>query len=326
LPAHVEFLLLLIETPETLEYAFGVIESVFIKRAYELLPAPHDRLTQSSTLPSARNTMASTWSTLVSKKRKARRREDEEFLHGFQAAIENGQIKPGQFPDERVVAFIDILGFKDLVDRMFGGEPELFRLLLEALDYTKSLECPDPDRLLAVTAFSDSVVISEGGELGSAGVLASVGVLSGELLKRGILCRGAICSGRTYHAQGICFGEGLITAYELERSTAINPRIIISNEVAPTISYLIEDPIPRLKRDSDRVLFVNVFNYFWDHFQGKVDTVGLEQAREGLLTALSRAQRVDQKAVAKVNWSIQQFNHTIELFPNLGISPLPIHV
>lgn len=48
------------------------------------------------------------------------------------------RIKRGQFPENRVVAFIDIIGFADLNERMFGAEPELFRTLLRALELTKS--------------------------------------------------------------------------------------------------------------------------------------------------------------------------------------------
>src|SRR5207245_1212687 len=94
-------------------------------------------------------------------------------------------------------------------------------------------DATDPENLYAVTAFSDSVVISEGGRFGMSGVIAIVRALAGELLKRGILCRGGIAQGRTYHANGIVFGEGMVRAYDLERDVAKTARIVIAHEVAP---------------------------------------------------------------------------------------------
>ena len=78
--------------------------------------------------------------------------------------IKAGQIRPGEFPTDRFVAFIDILGFRDLIGRMFSDEPSLFATLLTALQIAKAMaEGVDPENVRTVTAFSDSIVISEGG-------------------------------------------------------------------------------------------------------------------------------------------------------------------
>src|SRR6266852_1899277 len=145
---------------------------------------------------------------------RARRQLPGPFDRLYKQNLEVGQIRVGEFPAERFVAFIDILGFRDLIGRMFGDEPALFKTVLDALEHSKWMaEAPDPENVRAVTAFSDSVVISEGGRFGMAGVIATVRAFAGELLKRGILCRGGIARGRTYHANGIVFGEGMVRAY-----------------------------------------------------------------------------------------------------------------
>jgi len=46
--------------------------------------------------------------------------------------LEAGQIRPGEFPTERFVAFIDIIGFRDLIERMFSDEPTLFKTVLSS--------------------------------------------------------------------------------------------------------------------------------------------------------------------------------------------------
>ena len=254
---------------------------------------------------------------------------------------ELGQIRRGEFPDERFVAFIDILGFRDILDRMFTNERELFTTVLEVLEYAKSFaDVPDPENMQAITAFSDSVVITSGGPFGTAGLFATVRALAGEFLTRGILCRGGISRGRMYHADGILFGEGLVRAYDLERCMAHTPRILIADDVAPAIYYLIEDPIPRVKRDKDGKLFLNVYNYFWrntdisspdaivgDRWGGSANEKGLLLARRGLLDALSRARTMNPPkpgVLEKVSWSVAQFNDTLQEIRTDAILPIPL--
>jgi len=173
-----------------------------------------------------------------------------------------------------------------------------------------------------------------------AGLIATVRAFAGELLKRGILCRGGIARGRTYHANGIVFGEGIVRAYDLEHDVAITARIVIADDVARSIHFLIDDPIPLVKRDADERLILNVFNYFWkradissekalsgDHWGGAVDEPGLLQARSGLMDALSRAQsksiekpRILEKAI----WAVKQFNETLQQVQGLRIPPIAL--
>src|SRR6266853_56916 len=106
-----------------------------------------------------------------------------------EADRELGEIRRREFPDERFVAFIDILGFRDILDRMFTNERELFPTVLKVLEDAKSFaDEPDPDNMQAITAFSDSVVITSGGRHGMAGLTATVKAFAGELLTLGILC------------------------------------------------------------------------------------------------------------------------------------------
>jgi hypothetical protein len=51
----------------------------------------------------------------------------------YKAHLNAAQIKPGEFPTDRFVAFVDIIAFRDIIERMFTSEPELFRTMLGAL-------------------------------------------------------------------------------------------------------------------------------------------------------------------------------------------------
>ena len=92
---------------------------------------------------------------------RARRQPPDPFDRLHKENLEAGQIRPGEFPTERFVAFIDILGFRDLIGRMFSDEPALFKTVLDALEHSKWMsEARDPENVRAVTAFSDSVWFS----------------------------------------------------------------------------------------------------------------------------------------------------------------------
>jgi hypothetical protein len=271
-----------------------------------------------------------------SRKKKETPPTDFQRLHALDHKL--GQIKRREFPDERFVAFIDLLGFRDVLNRMFTNEPQLFKTVLEVLELAKSFaDTPDPENMRAITAFSDSVVITSGGPFGTAGLLATVGVLAGEFLKRGILCRGGIARGRMYHADGILFGEALVRAYDIERDVAKTPRIVIDDNVAPAIFFLIDDQIPRVKRDIDGKLILNVFAHFWDradidapnaivadHWGGSADEEGLLVVRHVLEEALLRTQSGDPDILKKIRWAAGQFNETLIQIQTSTIEPLNI--
>jgi hypothetical protein len=160
------------------------------------------------------------------KKHKNRETPRSDFDRLSKLDRELGQIKGGKFPDERFVAFIDILGFRDVLDRMFTNERQLFKTVLQGLELAKSFaDSPDPENMRAITAFSDSVVITSGGPLGTAGLFATVGVLAGEFLKRESCAVAALLVGVCTMRTGVLFGEGLVRAYDLEREVAKIPAL-----------------------------------------------------------------------------------------------------
>lgn len=163
--------------------------------------------------------------------------------------------------EERTIAFVDILGFRDLVERM-NNEPCLFSVVKTALErvrlkekYVKGLlRASIPEDALEMNSFSDSVVISARGD-GHFGVLASCSSLAAVLMQQRILCRGAVVQGLIYHSEGIAFGEGLIRAYEGETRAAVYPRIVVSDEVQRLAQGQYERDL--LAQDSDGLWFVD---------------------------------------------------------------------
>jgi hypothetical protein len=111
--------------------------------------------------------------------------------------------------EQRVVLFLDILGFSDLVK---NGR---VHRLLDALEHLqgRALEVKDEGNF-DFTAFSDCVVVSAPLSKVNA-VLRLVRYakfLALDLLAKGFLTRGAIVSGELYHKGAIVLGPALVDA------------------------------------------------------------------------------------------------------------------
>jgi hypothetical protein len=137
--------------------------------------------------------------------------------------------------------------------------------------------------------------------------------VAGELLKKGYCAVAALLAVLCIMRTELHFGEGLVRAYDLERKVAKNPRIVIADEVAPTIFFRTNNPIPLIKRDADGEMFLNVFSHFWLESDGKssaalvgaslglADEPGLLLVRQRLESALSRAQTRDPGILEKIS-------------------------
>ncbi len=170
--------------------------------------------------------------------------------------------------DYRIVTFIDILGFKNLIYDS-ENDTNIRQVIFKALKFFKKWESPDrwglkhieieedaqykglPNfeiaKLTTCTCFSDSIVISVKindlniNEIFST-LVANLADMGNYLMRNKILIRGAITIGNLYHNKnGIIFGSGLIEAYELESNNAIYPRIILSQNLISKLKYPFSD-------------------------------------------------------------------------------------
>lgn len=139
---------------------------------------------------------------------------------------------------DKFIGFVDILGFKKMVEASEAGTgmplPNLLETLekLDAPDDRKNFEkygptiCPESpyiqrDLDFRVTQIYDSVIVSS--EVSPAGVINLVyhcwrAVI--KLLTKGIMCRGYITRGSIYHTDAQIIGSGYQKAYSKEREVA----------------------------------------------------------------------------------------------------------
>ncbi len=153
--------------------------------------------------------------------------------------------------ENKFVAFIDILGFKNTIEQIDNDDNDLFNLVCNILCYLKD-ESIDLDgehslpvyteqdgRLIetelgnpVITAISDCVVISTDDTFdGFKSICNLVTKLFTRLYLDGIFMRGAITHGKICHTNEILFGTAYQLAYQKEETEAIYPRVIIDKSV-----------------------------------------------------------------------------------------------
>ncbi|GGD82325.1 hypothetical protein GCM10011514_52960 [Emticicia aquatilis] len=166
--------------------------------------------------------------------------------------------------ENRVTAFIDILGFKQLIKESTSNI-EKIELLYKVLKFLKSFERPSKwsteivsieenaqskgidnfkiEGSVQCTTFSDSIVISilvndtNINEVTST-LITNLSEVGSILVQANILWRGAISVGQLIHEKnGIVLGQALIDAYTFENSYAKYPRIILTDKLIKQLNY-----------------------------------------------------------------------------------------
>ncbi len=250
-------------------------------------------------------------------------------------------------PTPRLVAFIDILGFRSVI--MGAGKTE-HEVILKALQElavenknfkitTKEVSERERQTLIqpSFTSFSDNVLISyELDGLGKAGIwhgLQSIRVTACGLAHRarefGCLVRGAVMIGDLYQKDGVAFGPGLVRAYELESETAFYPRVIVTQDVIDRLgAFAAKDGWAT----DDRSMFRDSDGYWClDYMTANLEYLGsdmtpeacmarrtwaLGQRHEALVIAVRLAENRHDKASQKWLWFADRFEKSM-----LSINP-----
>jgi hypothetical protein len=148
--------------------------------------------------------------------------------------------------EERYCAYIDILGFSDLIGRLRTGSLsfETIRSLLKRIHAPYDPAIIDFEHCdFRAQSISDAVTLSTQPTIAGLGMLiAAIRQLSVALLHEGYFVRGALCKGLLYHDESTVFGDALIKAYTLEQEVVRFPRIMLTKDV-------VDDAMASAKRD-----------------------------------------------------------------------------
>lgn len=136
--------------------------------------------------------------------------------------------------EDKFIAFVDVLGFKSMVEASESGSGISLPVLMERLSKLGTQQdenkfelhgpttcpqsrCIEKNLNFKVTQISDCVIVSS--EVSPAGIINLVSHCWGaviELLVKGIMCRGYITRGSIYHQKGQVIGSGYQQAYTSE--------------------------------------------------------------------------------------------------------------
>ena len=242
----------------------------------------------------------------------------------------------GTQSDNRVVAFLDILGFRNLVQSASGGDDGLMESLNKVLrdfsffeqtiseDFRAAMlpEFPLPKKGftetesgIRATVFSDNIVISAHcTSMGAWQVIVDASSVINSLIRQGIFCRGGVSVGRLVHEDSALFGPGLIAAYDLESKVAVYPRVLVEKRILG----IARQPmlIANIREDFDGFHFIDPFfglkkhnSSFSDLFQPEWDLGLFTNVRNHIQRKLERFEELEEPGItAKYRWLARWFN------------------
>lgn len=234
-----------------------------------------------------------------------------------------------------VVAFIDVLGFSDLVNTTRKSRVSTSDLINRVKDLDKVIS-PEPyvDTLELderVKFFSDSISYSiryrPWALLHALGFLMHLQI---EFFLKGFFVRGGVSTGYHYEDDTVLIGPAFIRAYRIADELAIYPRIVIKPSTVNSYSrkswssecneFFADDETLRIRRDRDGLFYVDYLKEgvlwlygtdFWDIIKGHKDAI----------YAQVRKTR-DTKVLSKYFWLVNYHNTVVrELKHRKGYDP-----
>jgi hypothetical protein len=156
------------------------------------------------------------------------------------------------------VAFVDILGFSAMVQADCETADTLKYLPLLHDAHLHALTLLGTDLETGLIQMSDSVVLSKPFNLHQlSSFLEAIAAWQRELIIRGLLCRGGVAFGKHFVKDRFLFSKAMIDAYNLERSHAKFPRIIVSTDLIELARGQVDIASLRLLKEEDGAFFIN---------------------------------------------------------------------
>ena len=229
---------------------------------------------------------------------------------------------------DRYIVFIDILGFKDIVNKSNNDNKKAEEILenLKCIERIKKendeiFELTSINR--RVTIFSDSIIISypllHYGSGCFLSLVLDIIYISIELLDKGVYIRGGMTYGKLYHENNICFGPAMVEVYSLEQE-AIYPRIIIDKK---TIEKALESPgldrypitfeeIKNLIKIEDNIYYIDFLSNALDEIEEKEKVNNFFSNIKKNITSHLNNKDYSEEVLKKYKWFVNYYNNSIE--------------
>ncbi len=266
---------------------------------------------------------------------RARIKEEEEFRSSLKY-------------ENRIVAFLDVLGWSDAITKSENDE-DLVRTLgvcAKSLHVQQSAhywirECfgsDGPPGNAHVTQFSDCIVLSATpDQYGLEQIAWKLHSICDLMLRNGFLVRGAITVGKLLHRDQMCYGPALIEAYEAEKKIAYYPRVVVMPDLAGFVGQGTRyyDGCGMLL-GSNKTWRSCSFDgrVFFDYLQPPLATTFSHPCPEYTRSHLQLARRVALNGLhigksnphiyAKYIWFAKYVNEVIAEYPSVGVEMVDI--
>ena len=134
-----------------------------------------------------------------------------------------------EYYKDKIVCFIDILGFRELIEVNVSGPEKIYSILSKiSREITDWLGEPISSNIdLKITQFSDSIIFSFVQSKHYFMQFHFFKELAIKMVMEGVVLRGGITYGKIFHNSDFVFGPAMIKAYDLEHTEAVFPRIIV---------------------------------------------------------------------------------------------------
>jgi hypothetical protein len=240
---------------------------------------------------------------------------------------------------QRYVAFLDILGFSEIV-RETDRDTLLnrFDALAKTLEEINSREDELDDVVgcdFQFQSFSDSIVMSSNATTeGLFYLLLAVRRLALNLLGNRLLMRGAVAKGKLHHVGSVMFGPAFLNAYRIEHEIAKYPRIILSEDVFQELevmkpglsepSYILADDGPPYL---DILRMMKKFNSLGSSITVRNSAeIIAGQSCQRILQELLDHSIHEPRHFEKVRWFALYWNGTFGFAPGALIGPVTLPV
>jgi hypothetical protein len=214
--------------------------------------------------------------------------------------------------EDRAVAFIDILGFKNLVRdgrvSTILNAMEIMKRRIQEIEGVREAQ-------VNISQFSDSLILSApNNQDGLPYLVHFASLVASELFLNGIWCRGGITTGPMYHKGSVAFGQALIDAYDLESKLAVCPRILITWGTADRFVKFRNDGQPRHKlrsrgnffrQDFDQNLHLDIFSPMMSLPQstGTIKETTVKTVHGHIMEQIDASEKIDvMQSQSKLFW------------------------
>ena len=225
--------------------------------------------------------------------------------------------------EKRLVAFVDILGFKSLVEQS-KEEPELLGEIVGALQglvgISKAISKPELGAFHS-QLFSDCFVVTcPFSEEVAPSFFALVNSIGWQLMPFGCWIRGAVTVGDLFVTDEMAVGPALVRTVELESMIANYPRIVISSEVL----HVAKKFAPKtLARDTDGVFFLDYIRFGLEGIAlgnsplHELSVAGARKAKDRILVQLNATTEHPQ-IYNKLQWLSSRWQTAVSAEKNLS--------